>query len=113
MSKAIFISEIKELLADNPELLSKEAKAYFFDILDTSGKAKDSKLSENGKLIMEYMQTEPNKCLTSKDLGDAIGKSSRSASGSMRKLVELGLVEKVGKDPVVYQITADGLAYKL
>ena len=62
---------------------------------------------------MEYMQTEPNKCLTSKDLGDAIGKSSRSASGSMRKLVELGLVEKVGKDPVVYQITADGLAYKL
>lgn len=115
MSKEMFISEITALLEQDPDIMSKEAKQYFLDVLcaSPSAKAKNSTLSENGVLIIKCMQAEPDKCFNSKELGAAIGKTSRSASGSMRKLVEMGLVQKGGKDPVVYKITEEGLAYTI
>ena len=49
----------------------------------------------------------------SKDIGDAIGVSSRTVSGAMRKLVTDGYVEKIGQDPTVYCITEAGIAVNL
>ena len=43
-----------------------------------------------------------------KELADALMISSRSASGSCRKLVTDGFVEKIGKDPVIYTLSSKG-----
>ena len=109
MSKISFISEIEAIISMNPDLLSEEAKNYFYTTV-VSEKEKNTKLSENALAIIEIMKAEPNIAFNSKQLGEAIGKTSRSASGSMRKLVELGYVEKVGKDPVQYKITDAGMS---
>lgn len=106
--KEWFISEIKEILAASPDILSEESKQFFYE--NIVGESKDTKLSENAKAIIKVMQENPDKTFNSKQLGEAIGKTSRSASGSMRKLVELGYVEKVGKDPVQYKITDAGMS---
>jgi DNA-binding PadR family transcriptional regulator len=37
--------------------------------------------------------------------------SSRTISGAMRKLVNDGFVEKIGKDPVIYTLTEKGKNY--
>ena len=39
--------------------------------------------------------------------------SSRTVSGSIRKLVNDGFVEKVGQDPVIYSITEQGKNIKI
>lgn len=109
MSKISFISEMESILSESPDILTKESKDYFYNSI-ANAKEKDTKLSENAIAIIEVMKSEPNKTFNSKELGEAIGKTSRSASGSMRKLVELGYVEKVGKDPVQYKITDAGMS---
>lgn len=109
MSKISFINEIESILSENPDILTKESKDYFYNSIANT-KEKDAKLSENAVAIIEIMKSEPNMAFNSKQLGEAIGKTSRSASGSMRKLVELGYVEKVGKDPVQYKITNAGMS---
>lgn len=106
--KEWFISEIKEILAASPDILSEESKQFFYE--NIVGKSKDTKLSENAEAIIKIMQKNPDKTFNSKELGEAIGKTSRSASGSMRKLVELGYVDKTGKDPVQYIITTIGMS---
>ena len=40
-----------------------------------------------------------------------MGISSRGASGAMRKLVNDGVCEKLGQDPVIYSLTEKGKNY--
>lgn len=44
-------------------------------------------------------------------IGESLGVGSRSVSGSMRKLVTDGYVEKSGSNPTVYKITNKGINY--
>ena len=64
-------------------------------------------LSDNGKLILKFMQTTMEKG-KAKDIAEAMFISSRSVSGAMRKLVTDGFVEKIGEDPIIYCITEKG-----
>lgn len=43
-----------------------------------------------------------------KDIAEGLFVSSRTVSGSIRKLVTDGFVEKVSQDPVIYSITEKG-----
>ena len=43
-----------------------------------------------------------------KDIAEELFVNSRKVSGAMRKLVNDGFVEKLGKEPVVYELTEKG-----
>ena len=66
--------------------------------------------TDNGKLIMEYLKTLPSDgvALKARDIAEALFISSRTVSGAMRKLVTDGFVEKIGQDPVMYNLTEKG-----
>ena len=75
---------------------------------------KDEKpvLTENGKLILKYMQEHSDvRCWKAKDLAEQMGISSRGASGTLRKLVNDGFCEKLGAEPVIYALTEKGKTF--
>ncbi len=75
---------------------------------------KDEKpvLTENGKLILKYMQERQDvRCWKAKDLAEQMGISSRGASGTLRKLVNDGFCEKLGAEPVIYALTEKGKTF--
>jgi hypothetical protein len=66
--------------------------------------------TDTGRLILGYMQKHQTDMpiAKAKDIGEGLFVSSRKVSGSMRKLVSEGYVEKIGQDPVVYELTDKG-----
>ena len=65
--------------------------------------------TDNGKIVMEYLKGLSSDIpLKSKDIAEALFISSRTVSGAMRKLVTDGFVEKIGQDPVMYNLTEKG-----
>lgn len=76
------------------------------------GKKEEDKplFTDTGKMILSYMQEHATDLpiLKAKDIGEGLFVSSRKVSGSMRKLVTDGYVEKIGQDPVVYELTEKG-----
>ena len=66
-------------------------------------------LTENGQKILSFMQENKekyNNLFKAKDIGEGLGISSKAVSGSMRKLVKDGYINKVGKEPVIYELNA-------
>ena len=57
---------------------------------------------------MQKNKDSYNNLFQSKTIGEAIGISSRTVSGAMRKLVTDGYVEKLGQNPVTYSLTNTG-----
>ena len=116
--KESFISEIKTLMEqalschEMPfEGLSSDA-LDFWNGLNATGDSEKPAFTENGKLILKYMQDNKdtyNNLFKAKDIGEGLGISSRTASGGMRKLVTDGYVEKVGTAPIVYSLTTKGI----
>jgi Mn-dependent DtxR family transcriptional regulator len=92
-------------------IITDDIKEYL-KILYTSEEDK-SELTDSGKVILKYMQDNDVKIGKAKDIANGLGVSSRTVSGSLRKLVADGFVEKVSKDPVVYAITDKGKNYKI
>ena len=105
-NKEIFLREVDELIKDIPDAFTNEALDYIDSLRKTSSTS--TPLTENGKKILIYMQSIDNIYRTSKLIGDGMGLSSRS--GSMRKLIEEGYVEKEGS-PSMYRLTEKGLSY--
>lgn len=68
------------------------------------------KFTDNGKMILKYMQEHISDMPMgkSKDIAEGLFVSSRIVSGAMQKLVKDGYVEKIGADPVVYTLTDEG-----
>lgn len=100
-----FVEELFNDLEDVPENVMK-----YFETLKNGSKKSNRKLTDNGKLIMKYMQNNPiDEPMSAKELGEALAVSSRSVSGGMRKLVECGYIEKIGQNPVTYKITEEGM----
>ena len=66
--------------------------------------------TDTGKMILQFMQEHVNDIplAKAKDIGEGLFISSRKVSGSIRKLVTDGYVDKVGQDPVVYELTEKG-----
>lgn len=82
----------------------------YWEALISKDESEKPKFTDNGKLILKYLQTLPegSPALKAKDIAEGMDISSRSVSGAMRKLTEDGYVERVGKDPILYLITENG-----
>ena len=116
-----FIKIIQKEIFDNDDIYGENyeqefplAKAFWEDF--KNGKSKNSKkMTENGTKLLSWMQENEEKMsniFTSKEAAEALFTSGRSISGSMRKLVNDGYVEKIGKNPVQYSLTENGKNYE-
>lgn len=112
--KVEFFNFVNELMKASPDvansLMTDDIRTYL-DML--AGEAKDkSELTENGKIILKYLQEHSDiRLWKSRDIADQLGIASRSASGSMRKLVNDGYCEKLGENPVIYSLSEKGKNY--
>lgn len=102
MRKEKFINDIARLIKKYPEEFCEESITYFNDLQEV--KEEKELITEKGKAILKTMR-ELDKNVKAKDIADAMGLSSRTVSGSLRKLSTDGFVEKIGKDPIIYALT--------
>jgi len=114
--KEAFINEVSNIIQNQTgqklkDIFSPDA-LDFWNGLQASGDSGKPKFTENGKLVLKYMQENKdnyNNLFKAKDIGEGLGISSRTASGAMRKLVTDAFVEKIGESPTVYALTNAGI----
>lgn len=113
--KESFIKEVEAMISltgGTPEKLFSSDALDFWNGLQVTGDSGKVKFTENGKLVLKYMQDNKdnyNNLFKAKDIGEGLGISSRTASGAMRKLVTDSFVEKIGDSPSVYSLTSIGI----
>ena len=113
-NKELFIQEIEEILEDRSKTfgndgLSEGARAYFESLKVTKEKPP---FTENGAKVLSWMQEhymEYNNILKAKEIGDGLFCSSRTVSGSLRKLIDDGYVSKTEGTPTCYSLTDKGM----
>ena len=113
-NKELFIQEIEEILADRANTfgedgLSEGARSYFQSLKVIKEKPP---FTENGAKVLSWMQehyTEYNNILKAKEIGDGLFCSSRTVSGSLRKLIDDGYVSKTDGTPICYSLTDKGM----
>ena len=102
---------INSLIAAAPEtadkLMTENVMAYL-EYLKTGGESHKSPITENGKVILQYMQNATQKVFKAKEIAEGLGTTSRHVTGSIRKLVADNYVAKVGENPIVYTLTNKG-----
>ena len=108
--KQDFINYVEALITgqEEPLEMSDNVKLYWEAL---KGKEEEEKplFTDNGKLILQYMKdNQETSMLKARDIAEGLFISSRAVSGSIRKLVTDGFVEKVGQDPVIYALTEKG-----
>jgi predicted transcriptional regulator len=85
----------------------------FLNVLQETKEKESTGVTDNGKLILQYMQNDDTKpLLKAKDIAEGLGISARTVSGAMRKLVTDNYVEKISTDPIIYSLTEKGKSYK-
>lgn len=100
--------DINELKEDDE---TKMAIDFFQELKENKASTPKPEITENGAKILAYMQEnyqKYNNVFKAKEIGEGLFVSSRSVSGSMKKLITEGFVEKIGSDPVAYSITDKG-----
>ena len=117
--KDMFIAMVEELIGDfnrktevgSVEENYAEALAYF-NAFKTSVETKEKvQFTDNGKLILKTMLEnldDKQNMFKAREIAEMAFISSRSVSGSIRKLVTDGYVEKIGADPIIYAVTDMG-----
>lgn len=101
-----FINSLMEAAPDiTAQLMTDNIKTYL-EILENQ--EVKPVLTENGKTILDYMQKSTDTNFKAKDIAEGLFVSSRVVSGSLRKLVNDGFVEKVSNEPVIYILTDKG-----
>ena len=90
--------------------MTENIKTYIEILKDTNKNDKPT-LTDNGKLVLKYMQECGVPMLKARDIAEGLFISSRGVSGSLRKLCTDGFCEKVGQDPVIYSLTEKGKTY--
>ena len=114
--KQDFLNFLDQLMAAEPnktaELMNDNVKTYIEALKMASEEQKEKpEITDNGKMILGYMQTSDIQALTSKKIAEGIVMSSRGVAGALRKLVTDGYCEKVGQNPSVYVLTEKGKNY--
>lgn len=100
--------DINELKEDDE---TKMAIEFFQELKENKASTPKPEITENGAKILAYMQEnyqKYNNVFKAKEIGEGLFVSSRSVSGSMKKLITEGFVEKIGSDLVAYSITDKG-----
>ena len=86
-----------------------EEVALYWDAFKMIEEVEKPPLTENGKKVLAFLQTQPSDTLwKSRDIAEQMGITSRTVSGTMRKLTSDGFVDKIGQEPVIYKITNKG-----
>ncbi len=108
--KQEFLNFLNDLMEAAPDIVENEMTDNIKKYIETLSGTKDEKpiITDNGKVILDYMQKTDVPMMKAKDIGEGLMISSRKVSGSLRKLVSDGFVEKVGQDPVIYALTEKG-----
>lgn len=112
--KQKFVNIIDELFrkTDMPTFCGEDYEDVmnYWEAFKGKEEAEKPMFTDNGKLILKYMQEHvvDMPMGKAKDIGEGLFISSRAVSGAMRKLVADGFVEKIGQDPVVYSLTDNG-----
>ena len=109
--KEEFLQFINDLMQKCPEIEPSENVKQYLKALEDTEISEKVAFTENGKLILGYMQNcvaSNNLMLKSRDIAEGLGISSRGVSGAMRKLVTDGYVEKMGQNPIIYMLTEKG-----
>lgn len=112
-NKQKFIEEIENILITPGVRLSEEAESYF-ESLKASTEKTPAVITENGKKILTYMAENSETCeniFPTKDIAEGLSVSGKSVSGSMKKLITEGFVEKIRETPVAYKITEKGITF--
>lgn len=113
--KQEFIDFLNALIEAAPQVAEEKmtdgVKAYIEAL--KGNKADKPVLTDNGKIILNYMQKSDAPMFKSRDVAEGLFISSRAVSGALRKLVNDGFCEKVGQDPVVYTLTEKGKNFKI
>ena len=111
MAKIEITETLKSILEDAIKMYAEDPVKveYIQSILAETDTAAD--LTDKNKSILKWMQDNYSRfinTMSAKQIGDWLFMSGRSVSGSIRKLITLGLVDKRGKDPVCYSLTEAG-----
>ena len=107
--KQEFIKFLEDLMAVaniTEDEIPENVKAYI-DLIKNDSKSDKPILTDNGKLVLDYLQKNPEP-KKARDIAEGMFVSSRTVSGTLRKLVTDGFCEKIGQDPVIYTITEKG-----
>lgn len=105
-NREIFLKDIEELIQVHAQEVAPQTIEYFETLKKTIAEEKKEEFTENGKRILIYLlEHQETELWKAKDIADGIEISSRSVSGAMRKLMNDGYVDKMGKDPVIYALT--------
>lgn len=111
--KQEFIDFVNALIAAAPDVEMSDGVKSYLEALMASKTADKPEITDNGKIILKYLQSVPVAPYKAKDIAEGLFVSSRTVSGGIRKLVTDGFVEKVGEDPVIYTITEKGKNYNI
>lgn len=91
--------------------MTENIQAYL-DVLRDNKEESKPEITQKGAVILKYLQSEPDaKTWKAKEVAEALGITSRGASGSLRSLVNNGFCEKVAENPSVYTLTEKGKNY--
>lgn len=113
--KKEFIEFLNALITAAPEVADEkmtEGVRAYIDII-MSEKIDKPTITDNGKIILDYMQKSEVPTFKARVIADGLCISSRAVSGALRKLVNDGFCEKVGADPVVYALTEKGKEFTI
>ena len=103
-----FVEKMMNELNIGQEGMSENVSIYW-EALKGKEDSEKPMFTDNGKLILKYLQDNQNIPMwKAKDIAEGLFVNSRTVSGSLRKLVSDGFVEKVGKEPTIYSITEKG-----
>ena len=108
--KRNFINEIETLLAESSHGLTEESLQYWEEFKVATPLTPD--ITENGMKIITFMYENMESYINvfqARNIGEGLGVSGRSISGSMKKLVSDGFVKKISEKPVAYAITEMGI----
>ena len=111
-NKEKFIQELEAYILHETTIpFSDDAWAYFQTLKATPEKEKPP-FTESGAKILIWMQENYdryNNILKAKEISEGLFfPSSRSVSGSIRKLITDGYVSKIGGNPICYSLTELG-----
>ena len=118
-SREIFIDVIDDLLRKTDlvsfcgEEDSQKVLEYFESLKTIPAKPE---ITEKGLEILRAMQSEVevrNNLFKAADVGSILDKPAKAVSGSLRKLVSDGFVEKIGEKPILYALTEKGKTFEV
>ena len=99
-----------EMVVENYGKEMPEGAQKSFEAMKNVPEKEKPMFTDGGKQILKYLKDNHSvgEALAAKTIAEGMMISSRSVSGSIRKLVTDGFVEKVSTDPVLYALTDKG-----